>query len=72
MVRRWGSGVVHLADVPDSLLYPATVFGSEGVFVDPPVACVCRATLQGAVVKMRVAQVSCRTCRRFEDGGFPP
>lgn len=67
VVRRFGSGRTHVADVDlDFDTVEVTVFGSTGRMVAlTPVAAVCTAQLKGEVVVMEKATVDCRTCARL-------
>lgn len=66
VVSAWGSGTVHVADVPENLRYPIEVLGSHGEAVEAPVVTICRAVLRvEPVVVMTKARVGCRPCKRL-------
>lgn len=69
VVRAFGSGRCHVADVPADALMDVEVFGSHGQAVAlDPVVTACRAQLKesrGVVLVMTKAKVDCRTCARM-------
>lgn len=67
IVRRLGSDVTHLADVPGTLVERGERWGAPVLWVDAPVVTRCRAVLRGRVVKMQDDQrVTCRPCQAHE------
>lgn len=63
IVRRFGSDMTHIADVPATLLTRGEQWGAPVLWVDAPVVTHCGAVLRGKVVKMQDDQrVTCRAC----------
>ena len=52
-VRRFSSGVTHLADLPDSHPYTVRHFVKDFASPDGPITTLCATTLQGALVHMK-------------------
>ena len=71
VLRRWASGVCHVADVPPSSVVHSDAFNSSFFAVPLPVVTRCGATLRGragtvgglAVLMREDTAIDCKTCR---------